>query len=401
MQNEQPGIRVQAIKVSDSEFIAVMPFSYLQSVTVDPRLLSQPPVSETSEDYDADLEFMKGVYNVIQRPVALAKKTNVVPYSDFIRTIIEGAKAPIPAIKLTCAEPISFPEENDGYAVIPPNVRFVAIDGDTQLAAHYRFQRAEKRKEMRDRHKGFPIKCVIMHGLTDQEREQAFAIANRAIAVPKSMAVERDMQNPLVMAARELCGHDGMRDIVTRQSIVARGTHKVSARRNLLYDVPMIVAMLDVIANRVSINAARSDSRQQEKRRMQTPGDQVERAKQDFLEIVDSMRVLGVVGITPKSHVFSGKIAHLALTKLMANAIDDVYVIDGKRYILNEIEGLFALRDVSQGKLEAWSSLVPGWSNRNMNTEELAAVIVRGHHKINKTTRVMQAVQATAPAPAR
>lgn len=398
MQNEQPGIRVQAIKVSDSEFIAVMPFSYLQSVTVDPRLLSQPPVSETSEDYDADLEFMKGVYNVIQRPVALAKKSNVVPYSDFIRTIIEGAKAPIPAIKLTCAESISFPDDNNGYAVIPPNVRFVAIDGDTQLAAHYRFQRAEKRKEMRDRHKGFPIKCVIMHGLTDQEREQAFAIANRAIAVPKSMAVERDMSNPLVMAARELCGHDDMRDPVTRQSIVARGTQKVSARKNLLYNIPMIVAMLDVIANKVSGNMARSESRQQERRRLETSSDQIDRAKRAFLEIVDSMRVIGVLGTASASHVFSGKIAHLALTRIMANAIDGSYVIDGRQYNHSEIESLLALRDVSHGKLQAWASLVPYFSHVNMNIDELAAVIVRGHHKINKTNRVMQAVQATAQA---
>ncbi|MHA1573869.1 MAG: hypothetical protein ACTSX8_07730 [Alphaproteobacteria bacterium] len=400
MQNEQPGIRVQAIKVSDSEFIAVMPFSYLQSVTVDPRLLSQPPVSETSEDYDADLEFMKAVYNVIQRPVALSKKSNVVPYSDFIRTIIEGAKAPIPAIKLTCAESISFPDDNDGFAVIPPNVRFVAIDGDTQLAAHYRFQRAEKRKEMRDRHKGFPIKCVIMHGLTDQEREQAFAIANRAIAVPKSMAVERDMQNPLVMAARELCDMDVLQHPVTRRSVVARGMQKVSARKGLVYDVPLLVSALDMICNDHSIKVARKSGPVQNKKRMATPLEKVKIGSVCLCNVLPFLQDVGAFGVANHAHAFSARTVHLALIRVMADAHSGALTIDDRTVSLVELAQCMTLRDTNPSSASSWKDLVPGWGSNDIKIGELANLIVRGHHKINKTNRVMQAVQASAQAPA-
>jgi len=92
------------------------------------------------------------------------------------------------------------------YVLVPDDHYLLAIDGETQLTAHYELQRSPAvPAEVKDRHKRWPLAAVVHHGISDLAARQYFHDLNVLAVRPNtSLGLSMDTTDPLMRVVTEL-----------------------------------------------------------------------------------------------------------------------------------------------------------------------------------------------------
>jgi len=125
---QQPeGLRLPGICASDRLFSAFLPVSTLV------RELTVHPIELGNDGAHADVKELR---DKIQRSLSGAKARNVVEYGNYLKDFVVTGNGFAPPIILWHPECPSAVEEGQGHSlVIPSGLRFIPVDGETQLAA--------------------------------------------------------------------------------------------------------------------------------------------------------------------------------------------------------------------------------------------------------------------------
>jgi hypothetical protein len=158
------GMHIKGTPLTDTSLLAVTNFDQLQTVTRHPADL-QPKARITGYDAEAIAEEAE-IHELIQRALSGNKKANVGRYSTYIEEVVQGRRTGVlPPIHLWSPAGLDvITLEGVQYAVVPNGERLLAIDGETQLTAHYELRRRAT-AETRSAHGRFPLAAVIHHGI--------------------------------------------------------------------------------------------------------------------------------------------------------------------------------------------------------------------------------------------
>jgi hypothetical protein len=172
--------------VSPTEFQGVLTHGLFKAVVPDPRRLEGHLAK-----YNADLSGTAKLRNEVQRLIAGAKRKNVEQYARYVIEMVKVGEGFTPQIVLYCEKPLRVEmDSNTGFSwiLIPHELKFVAIDGDTQTTARNLADGLQP--GLFDKEK---IKVVIKHGTPVIVAEQIFADCNRlGVKVTTSMAIGMD-----------------------------------------------------------------------------------------------------------------------------------------------------------------------------------------------------------------
>jgi DNA sulfur modification protein DndB len=149
------------------------------------------------------LENLRKIRMEIQRLFEGAKAKNVEPYATYIVAVHEGQNGMAPPIILFTETNLSVEENETGTGTasiqIPWNVRLVAIDGETQLAA--RFEAANINAATEDDF----VPVIICHGRTIKWARQVFHDLNLLAVRPNAaLGISMDERDLLTQVARDI-----------------------------------------------------------------------------------------------------------------------------------------------------------------------------------------------------
>ena len=166
------------------KFTTVAPFSILQLFTHDPQILQQ-----TARPDNREVEEYIALHQMVQRALTGKKAENAAPFARYIEEIVSGQRPGIlPPIHLWTDQQLEI--GNDGQQqkiILPFGLRLLAIDGETQLTAHYRvFSTSDK--QFREQHAKLPLDIIIHHGLQESVARQYFHDLN-LLAVRPNVSV--------------------------------------------------------------------------------------------------------------------------------------------------------------------------------------------------------------------
>lgn len=182
--------------VSTTEFQGVLTHGLFKALVPDPRRLEGHLAK-----YNADLSGTAALRSKVQRLIAGAKRKNVDQYVRYIIEMVKTGEGFAPQIVLYCEKPLRVePDTNTGLAwiLVPHELKFVAIDGDTQTTA--RNVADGLQLGLFDKEK---IKVVIKHGTSVSRAEQIFADCNRlGVKVSTSMAIGMDSRDDATQLAK-------------------------------------------------------------------------------------------------------------------------------------------------------------------------------------------------------
>jgi len=199
------GNHVKGITLSDRAFLAVTNFNQLKGFMRDPEIL-QPNARRVG--YNAEeLEEEAGIHELIQRALAGNKRGNVPKYRDYIADVVmhrrEGVIPPMHLWSSELLRPVSF--DKDQFLVVPHGSYLLAIDGETQLSAHFQLNRSAVDAETRQNHGIFPLPAMIHHGISIQAARQYFHDLNvLAVRPSTSLGLAMDTHDPLVRLIEEV-----------------------------------------------------------------------------------------------------------------------------------------------------------------------------------------------------
>lgn len=198
------GVHVRGIPLTPTSFLAVTNFNQLQTITRHPADL-QPTAKVTGYDADTIAEEAQ-VHELIQRALTGNKKANVARYSLYIEEVVDGAREGVlPPIHLWSPDALDVVPLNDvQYAVVPNGHRLLAIDGETQLTAHYELRRRAQ-PETRERHGAHPVAAVVHHGLPVDIARQYFHDLNVLAVRPNtSLGLSMNSADPVMQVVAEV-----------------------------------------------------------------------------------------------------------------------------------------------------------------------------------------------------
>lgn len=198
------GMHVKGIPLTNTSFLAVTNFNQLQAVTRHPADL-QPTARVTGYDAEAILEEAQ-LHELIQRALTGNKKANVGRYSIYIEEVVLGTRPGVlPPMHLWSPEALDIvPLADVQYAVIPNGQRLLAIDGETQLTAHYELRRRVE-PETREAHGRFPLAAVVHHGLPVDLARQYFHDLNVLAVRPNtSLGLSMNTADPVMQIVGEV-----------------------------------------------------------------------------------------------------------------------------------------------------------------------------------------------------
>lgn len=199
------GSYVRGIPVDDTTFIAVLSFQQLKVITRDPALL-QPNAKRPGSDAD-DLENEAEIHELIQRALTGSKKTNVGSYKNYIAGVVQGEVGVLPPIHLWSADPLSLATQGvSTYGLVPSGEHLLAIDGETQLTAHYRLDGDSAiPPELRKQHREHKLTAVIHHGVNVRAARQYFHDLNVLAVRPNtSLGLSMDTNDPLMQVVADI-----------------------------------------------------------------------------------------------------------------------------------------------------------------------------------------------------
>jgi DNA-sulfur modification-associated len=198
------GTYVKGIRVDDHAFLAVTNFAQLKSITRDPMQLQLNARGSLE-----DLEDEVAINELIQRALRGSKKANVSDYATYIEELVAGRRPGVlPPMHLYWEYKLD-PVAHGGveYLLVPNDVHLAAIDGQTQLTAHYRVAGRDRviAAETKDAHRKFPLTAVIHHGISVSDARLYFHDLNVLAVRPNtSLSLGMDTHDPLIRLIDDL-----------------------------------------------------------------------------------------------------------------------------------------------------------------------------------------------------
>jgi DNA sulfur modification protein DndB len=218
-------------------FLAVTNFAQLKTITRDPfQLQTNAKRGTVSEDLEEEV----AIHELVQRALKDAKKSNVPKYATYIEELVavrrEGVLPPIHLWAEEALEVVSLGGVT--YLLVPNDAYLISIDGETQLAAHYRLQSRESMADpaVKEKHRKFSLGAVVHHGVDVRTARQYFHDLNLlAVRLNTSLGLSMDTHDPLIRMIEELELDvqflTGRVDKSSRQ--LARASHKVVTLQTL------------------------------------------------------------------------------------------------------------------------------------------------------------------------
>lgn len=184
--------------VSDGEFQGVLTHGLFKMLVPDPRRLEGPLAK-----YNADFSEVANIRARVQRLINGAKRKNVDAYAKYMITSVKTGEGFTPQIVLWSESPLKVevdPGTGLAWALVPHEMRFVALDGDTQTTA--RNLADGLAPGLFDKQK---IKIAIIHGVREDQAQQIFADCNsQGVKVSTSMAIGLDNRDDATQLAKQI-----------------------------------------------------------------------------------------------------------------------------------------------------------------------------------------------------
>lgn len=193
--NPTDGHVIAGTRLDDNRFVGRMRAAQLFQIAPDPRVAEQ---QQRRGESTAEMAALQSVRAEVQRAFEGAKKQNVGPYSEYIVALRAGSIGITPPITLYCDTPLLFQENQDGTGLlqVPWDVKLIAIDGETQLAA--RHEAASKDPDTR--HEFVPV--YICFGHNQSWARQAFHDLNTLAVRPNTaLSMSMDARDPVTSIA--------------------------------------------------------------------------------------------------------------------------------------------------------------------------------------------------------
>ncbi len=199
------GAHVKGIPLTTTSFLAVTNFNQLQAITRYPGDLQ--PSARITHQYDAEAIAEEAqLHELIQRAMTGNKRANVGRYSVYIEEVVTGIRSGVlPPMHLWSPSQLEvFALEGTQFAVVPNGEHLLAIDGETQLTAHYDLRRRAE-PETRDRHGAYPVAAVVHHGVPVDEARLFFHDLNVLAVRPNtSLGLSMNTADPVMKTVSEV-----------------------------------------------------------------------------------------------------------------------------------------------------------------------------------------------------
>jgi DNA sulfur modification protein DndB len=199
------GSYVKGIKLNDTTFLAATSFQQLRTITRDPDVLQ--PGSKRGSD-EPGIEAERAIHELIQRAMAGNKKSNVPRYARYIEQLVRGeSPGVLPPIDLWSPQGLDVVTVGaTTYILVPNGEHLLAIDGETQLAAHHQLGRAATLDPVtRGLHQKYPLAAVMHHGVPTQVARQYFHDLNILAVRPNtSLGLAMDTQDPIMQVVGDV-----------------------------------------------------------------------------------------------------------------------------------------------------------------------------------------------------
>lgn len=215
------GFYLKGVGVDDQTFLASVQFRQLRAVTRDPMTLQ---ATGARRDDDPDLADEREVHDLVQRAVTGSKKSNVARYAAYIVGILHD-KVPgvLPPVHLWTKSALdTFTADSGTFVLVPLGDTMLAIDGETQLTAHWRIARGDvdgADKATRDAHAQMPLSVVIHHGVGTIVARQYFHDLNILAVRPNTgVGLAMDTNDPIMQVVGDVEATAALENKVDRQA---------------------------------------------------------------------------------------------------------------------------------------------------------------------------------------
>src|SRR5262249_55439237 len=195
--NPTDGHYIAGTKIDDHRFLGRARAAQLFQFAPDPRDTENKKKLDASKETQDLFE----VREEVQRLFEGAKKKNVGPYSEYIVGLHAGEDGHTPVITLYSEELLKVEERDDGtgFIQVPWDLKLVAIDGETQLAARH-----EAASVKPDTKQEF-VPIYICHGHDQLWARQCFHDLNTLGVRPNAaLSIGMDARDPITRVTREV-----------------------------------------------------------------------------------------------------------------------------------------------------------------------------------------------------
>jgi DNA sulfur modification protein DndB len=195
--NPTEGHVLAGIEIDEHRFIARVKPAQLFQMVVNPMLTED----EEEREKNRDVQATWNVRRQVQRLFEGAKEKNVGPYARYICGLAHGQDGLTPVIELYSDQSLKTQVGNygTGWVQVPFELRFVAIDGETQLAA--RIEAASMDAATKD---GF-VPVSVIHGRSIDFARQCFHDLNLLSVKPNvAVGLSMDARDPITAITREV-----------------------------------------------------------------------------------------------------------------------------------------------------------------------------------------------------
>ena len=194
------GVPIFGTPVSSTEFQGVITHGLFKSLVPDPRRLEG-----TLAKYNADLSSVAALRSRVQRLVNGAKRTNSKSYAKYIVEMIQTGEGFTPQIVLWCEQKLRVEVDEGtgfGWLLVPHEMKFVALDGDTQTAARNIIDGDDATRGLLDRE---TVKITIKYDTPQDQAQTIFAKCNsEGVKVSTSMAIGLDNRDDVTRLAKHV-----------------------------------------------------------------------------------------------------------------------------------------------------------------------------------------------------
>jgi DNA sulfur modification protein DndB len=194
------GQYVKGMFLTETIFMAKTNFAQLKLVTRNPTYLQQGARQRTDDEVDSEAK----IHALIQRALTGKKSANVPGYRTYIEKILCGEIGVLPPMHLWSEQRLEIIELGDTYALVPNGERLLAIDGETQLTAHWALAGSTE-QDIRKLHLSYPLMVIIHHGVPAKTARQYFHDLNTLSIRPNaSLSLSMDTKDPIMQVVDDL-----------------------------------------------------------------------------------------------------------------------------------------------------------------------------------------------------
>jgi hypothetical protein len=195
------GQYVKGMPLAEKTFMVKTNFNQLKVVTRNPMMLQQ---GARQRSYDDDLNSEAKIHDLIQRALTGKKAVNVASYRAYIEKVVSGEIGVLPPMHLWSEQELKLVQLGESYVLVPNGEHLLAIDGETQLTAHWALAGSAD-SETRRLHREHPLMAVIHHGVPVKEARQYFHDLNTLSIRPNtSLSLSMDTKDPVMQVVDDL-----------------------------------------------------------------------------------------------------------------------------------------------------------------------------------------------------